>query len=346
MTRSTLLPHPRVLLGAATLALLGACASGPEEGGTVASDLTDEERIKIHFDAAWRYLEMGETERATQQAEMGLKIDPDNERFMLIYGRGRLMRGTKDDIIEAIATFERIPEKDDWRVQSTWGAALERLGVLHEEAAREVESGERATEAADPVARAGELDEMAIEFWKEARVHFERAVELRSGVLEPMNGLMRVNALLGDLDDSIRWSFELLDALESSQRLNQDERDEPSLSAAKEEALFRAQRSLLDLEVKARLHVATLERKQGDREAAAEQLETILEIDPRKDVYHSLYAQVLFEMGRYERARESIDTFLARRAEKTTASFDSDPEVRRAIHLRNDCEEMIAKGSR
>lgn len=321
------------LLPTLALSLLAACSSQSEVAERYG--LTDEELLGVYLENALYYVELGDWERVIDQATRGLELDPDNQRFQLMFGRAHLMRGERESIQMAIDMFEQMDNQDDFRVQMSWGAAVERKGVFYDEAADAVRSGRRATEAADPIARADELRAEARGFWEEAQAHYLRSIELSSGQPEPLNGLVRTSAYLGDLEESMHWAEELIDAVRASQRLVSMQMDETDMTAAKESRLFRDQRSNRELETKARLHIATLQRRLGNPAAAVEQFDEIVALDPKLAQAHSLKAQVLYEMGEYRRAKDAITVFLEMKAR--TSSFD-DPEVIRAFDLQERCE--------
>ena len=161
----------------------------------------------------------------------------------------------------AIDMFEQMANQDDFRVQMTWGAAIERKGVFYDEAAEAVRTGRRKTESSDPIERADELSAIAREHWRDAQSKYGRLLELRTGEPEPMGGMVRTSAFLEEYEASVQWARDLIDAVRASQRLVDMQMEENDLTAAREAKLFKDQRTNRDLEVKARLHIATLERQ-------------------------------------------------------------------------------------
>ena len=155
---------------------LSACSSSRTRKPGDDLGLSKKEKEGLFYENALRYIDLGDFDRAQAQARKGLEISPGNDRFLLIFGRCSLQRGNAQDILVAVDTFKRIKDKDDFRVQSSWGAAVERLGIFYDEAADGVESGDRTTQASDPVKRAKELREDAVEHWEEAYDHFQRSL--------------------------------------------------------------------------------------------------------------------------------------------------------------------------
>ncbi|MEM6675376.1 MAG: tetratricopeptide repeat protein [Planctomycetota bacterium] len=343
------MPLPSRLLRAALVAALAAaspltvsCSStDPEEPPA----LTDEQLLGVYLENAIRYLDLRELDRAEDQARRALEIDPDNERFLLIYGSCRLLKGTAQDIQAAIETFERIPEEKqrDYRVQMKWAAAVERKGVFYEEASRGVRDGSRATDAPNRGQRADELMAEAQGYWREAKGRFEESNELRSGEPETIGGLVRTTALLGETEESIRYGRDLIDAIRASQRLVSIKLEDDSITADRETQLFANRRSNRAYEVKARLHIATLLRQEGRLAEAIEEFDEIIYLQPELAEAHSLRAQLLYDLGEYVKARDSITRFIELKAR--TAEFE-DPSIRRAYDLQERCDQAIRSSGR
>ena len=278
------------------------------------------------------------------QATRGLELDPENERFQLMFGRAHLMRGDRDSIQMAIDMFEQMANQDDFRVQMTWGAAIERKGVFYDEAAEAVRTGRRKTESSDPIERADELSAIARAHWRDAQAKYERSLELRTGEPEPMGGMVRTSAFLEEYEASVQWARDLIDAVRASQRLVDMQMEENDLTAAREAKLFKDQRTNRDLEVKARLHIATLERQLGNL-AGLRSVRRDHRPRPRLVVAHSLQAQVLFELGEFRRAKDAINRFIELKA-RTGESSVSDPEIVRAYDMVDRCDEALERERR
>ncbi|MCP3917083.1 MAG: hypothetical protein GY711_16165 [bacterium] len=318
----------------ALCALSFACSSnGPPE-------LTDEQRLGLYLENAFRYYEMNDLDRAADQALRALEIEPRNERFLLILGKVFQRRGSTDDILKAEQIFRGHPNQDDYRIRLGLGEALERKGLLMDEASRQIESGERYTDAADPDERARELAEGATSAWKESYDAYEDSLELHSGGLDATNGLLRVCALLGRDEESIEWGGALIETLHGLNRLYRNQLQEVDISAVDEANWRSAILANEELEVKTRLHIASLHRRLSrDREAIAE-LDHIIALNPELAAAHARRAQINFALGEYSAAKNSLERFLELEADKP---FD-DPEVRRAYDLLNKIEIALGHG--
>ncbi len=318
---------------------LVSCSSTPDTEDDGRPKLTDEQQLGIYFENALRYIELGEIARAEDQAFRALEIEPENSRFLLIYGQCKLLQGKSGDIQAAIQIFESIPEKDDYRVQMFWGAAVERAGVLYDEAAAGVRDGSRPTDAPDRAKRAAELEAEARDQWRQAKNHFLRSREIYQGEPQSLGGLVRTTALLGEMEASIAYSRELIDSIRSSQRLVMIQLEDEGLNAEDETRLFDNQRSNREFEVKTRLHIAFLLEELGRYNEAVTEFDEILILQPELPEAYSLKAQLLFDLGEFVKARTSIERFIELRAR--TASFE-DPDIRKAYDFVERCDRAIA----
>lgn len=339
------LPRARAITAGLALALsatLGAglvsCSSTPDaEDGR--PELSDEEWLGVYFENSLRYIELGEIARAEDQARRALEIAPKNSRFLLIYGQCKLLQGNAQNIAAAIQIFESIPEKDDYRVQMFWGAAVERAGVLYDEASAGVRDGSASTEAPDRARRAAELETEARRLWGEAKEHFLRSRAIYPGEPQSLGGLVRTTALLGEMDESIAYGRELIDSIRGSQRLVMIQLEDQGIAAEDETRLFKNQRSNREFEVKTRLHIAFLLEETGRYSEAVAEFDEILVLQPELPEAYSLKAQLLFDLGEFVKARTSIERFIELRAR--TASFE-DPDIRKAYDFIERCDRAIA----
>jgi tetratricopeptide (TPR) repeat protein len=338
----TLSRHRRAARGSAILVLalgfclplgLGACSSSDE----VRTELTKTEKLGLYYENALWYIEMGDLDRAQFQAEKALEIDPGNERFELIYARTNVMRGTSASIEEALRVLEANPERPDYRWQMTLGAALERKGVIFDEAARGVRDGQRATRAADRQVRGDELQAEARDYWVQARKRFERALELPGpGEIEALGGLVRTNALLEDFEVSVKWAEELLESIQETQALKRAQLESPDLSADREAQIRDAYRKDRGFEVKTRLHAATVLRRLGRQRDALVHIDEIVALEPELAQAYSMRGQLLMELDEYVKARAALQQFL----DLTDLPFD-DAQIRRTFDLQDECERRL-----
>lgn len=317
----------RTALGLTLLGLLAACSSTPK------GKLSDEQKLDYYFENAMRYYELGEIDRCLDQAQRGLLIDKDNERFLLIKGRSHQIRGTSEDIAIAEEVFRKHPAQDDFRIQLGLAGALERKGALYDLSSREVRSGARYTPADDPEERADQLAEKAIEAWHDSAKHYALAEEYYSGGFEALNGQLRVARFLGEDDKALAFAEELVTSIKASNRLFRVQEQEQE---TKGESTIDTRRTLLDnqeLEVWVRLEIAEILHQQGKDIEALEQLDHACAMDPSLKDLHSRRGQLLFEMGRYERARTALQRYL----QLSDDPYDH-PDIQRTYGIINRCD--------
>jgi len=331
-THSRLLPG--LLLGLLLALALPACNSkDPKE-------LTKSQKLGLYLENALRYYELRELDRAQDQVQRALALDPKNERFLLMLGRIHLNRDTTEDILIAEQIFRKHPNQKDYRVKLGLGSALERRGVLEDQASVAIRSGERYTEHKDPEQRSDELEVLAQGNWKEAYGEFELALSYRSGELEALNGLIRTAGLLGWNEISIGHARDLIKALSDSTRVRRLELEDVAIDAASEKRLREAIKANTDLIVQSHEFIAELNYRLGQKDEAMEELGRVIELDPDRSLAYSRRAQLLYEAGQYLAAKDSIQRYLRL---STDLPFE-DENIRGAYELLTQCEAALAGG--
>jgi tetratricopeptide (TPR) repeat protein len=233
----------------------------------------------------------------------------------------------------AEAIFREVRDGEDFRVELGLGEALERKGVLYREASEAVASGERYTEAPDPLARAEELSQQAQDSWAEAEECYTQALQLKPGEFQAMNGLQRVLALRGDYEGSLRWAEELLAASRVEMEFWRERLRRPDLAADEERRLRELLVGSTDLQVATHLTAATLLVALGRREEALRHLDGAAALTPDVAEIHSRRAQLLAQEDRPGEAALAIQEFLRH----TDLPFEH-PDVQRAYDMMAECE--------
>jgi len=322
-----LIRRPLLARAALCLSLLCACSSSG------AGEPDPEQQLQLHREFALRYFDQGDLNRAEQQVDKGLEIESDDRQLLLMKGWIRQRRGTARDLLVAENIFRDLRDDEDFRVELGLGEALERKGVLYDEAARAVASGERFTENPDPQARAAELTQMATDAWTESLECYRRTLELKPGEFQAMNGLQRVLALQGRYEESLRWAEELLAGSKAEMDFWRERLRRPDLTAEEEARL----RTLLDgsTDLQAATHLAAASQlvALGRREEALGHLDFAGALEPDRAEIHSRRAQLLAQMDRPSEAVLAIQEFLR----YTRLPFEH-PDVRRAYDLLAECE--------
>jgi tetratricopeptide (TPR) repeat protein len=321
---------PRIAtLASLLLILLPACVSnGPREP-------TAEEKqrlVDIHTESAQQYLNMGELDRAEGQVEKGLELDKDNRKLEQILGKTLLKRGRSEDLMRAEKVF-RAGDPTDFQISIGLGATLERLAILHRESAANIRSGKHLTQAADPEKRAAEFEQRAQVYLGEARGCFERSLQQKPDNVDGLNGLVRVDALLGDDEGSIANAEKLVTLLRADRKFWETSLVRPEISADEETRFRKLARSQAELEVAIHLHVAGLLHKHQHDEQAIEHLDLVIELQPKLPEAYSRRAENRMALGQYQLAQADLVTFLR----LSTGKSNDDPDVRRAYQMHNEC---------
>lgn len=316
------------------LSLCAACATDGE-----LSAEQKQNRIELYTETAQQHYQIGDVDRAEAQAVKGLELDPENEKLKLIWAWSMQRRGRTDDILRAEKLFRDLVPNGDYRAVLGLAEALERKGSAYEEASENVRSGKRVTDAPDPEARADELQAMAREAWTESLVHYEATIEKRRDDPDALNGAMRVEALRGNLAQSLDWSKKLIEVTQADLDFFEKRAVRPEASAQQEDEFRRRARQRTDVIVATHVHASTLAFQLGRREEALEHLDRALELAPDRAELHSRRAQVLKDVGRYQDAIDDVDKFI----KLSTVEF-SHPDIQRAWRLRSECEQGLRRG--
>jgi len=314
---------PQRLAWLCLLSLPIACSSNKAKG-----EMTDEQKVGLYYERALRYYEMRELDRCQDQVQRGLKIEPKNERLMLMLGRCHQTRGKLEDILIAEKIFREHPAKKDYRVHLCLGGCLERKGSYYMEASEKVASGERFTEAADPNVRADELAAQAKASWKEALTSYQAALDRFPGSFEALNGLMRTNVLLEQFDESFAWSERLLQSIGESNEVFQKRLKELEARGSATVDIEKALLANSDLQVQALLLRSDILHQKGQFREALAELDKAVVLDPSLAEIYARRGQVLSQLGEYQRSNDSVEQFLS----LSTDPFES-PNIRRAFAL-------------
>jgi tetratricopeptide (TPR) repeat protein len=267
-----------------------------------------------------------------------LEVDPDNLKMKLILGWSLQRRGSTEDVRHAEQVFRPIAEEQDIRAPLGLATALERLGVANLEAAEAVESGKRITEAPDPKARAAQLRERSIELWTESATWYEATLALQKSNIDALNGLQRIEALLGRPESSIARSRQLIETLEIDRNFWEARIKKAQLGEQEERTIRRTIAQIIDLEVATRLHAAQVEFQFGNADKAMTQLDAAILINPERADLHGMRAVVQQQLGNWDSAIADAERFIA----LSRQGYDG-PDVKRAFDLIGACE---AKRSR
>lgn len=292
--------------------------------------------VERYTDTAQEYLKMDELDRAEGQALKALELDPDNEKCKLIRGWTLQKRGSTEDILVAERIFREILSGGDYRATLGLAECLERKGIAFDEAARDIESGKRVSEAPDPQARAVALRTERDRAWSESVERYEKTLAMHADDVDAMNGGMRVAALLGRLEESIHYVERLIATIRPTREFWEKQILRPEITI-EDERLFRERiRYLVNLEIATRVHASIVLHQLGRDVTALEYLDGAVAMDPELSELYSRRAELQRALGHPEQAIAEIDKFLRLSRE----GYDH-PDVKRAWRLRKECEDDL-----
>jgi tetratricopeptide (TPR) repeat protein len=315
------LPHLALAL---LTGLCGACQSGPK------TELDPERQLENYRDTALTHYENGDLLRAEGQALKGLAIDDEDKTLRLMLGWILLRRGDVQSLERAEWVFREYLDDYEGEQRATLGlaGALERLGAVRHQAAGALRRGERLPDRGSPEARADELVEEGRENWEEALALYRAAHEKRDDDTDALDGLQRVAARLGDLEQSLEWSNELIERAELEREWYRGRLESVELASREESRLRAGERAairlLADTHLFANAQLVTL----GRLEEALGHLDAAIALDPEAAGAYSRRAQLRYLLGDFGGAQADIERFISR----SDQPADS-PDMRRAFAL-------------
>ena len=315
-----------------SLTLFGACNSQDP------AEMTTEQKLGLYLEGGLGYFTAGDLDRAQQQVQRGLQLDEDNERLLLLLGNIHQQRGTTHDIRSAESIFRGHPAQHDYRVQLGLGLALERLGIIYEDASTGIRSGDQTTDALDPAKRADELAAHAQEAWAECMESYLQTLEIHLGEIKAVAGLVRVSALLGDEEASIGWGREYIEILKSASRVRQLELEDATLAANRERELSSSIAMNDEAIIKTLMHISTIYTRQENLQGALDELGAVIAKNPDLPQAYSRRASIYFSLAQYQRASDTLKSYL-----KLSAHLPFDhPDIRQAYALLRRCKDALS----
>ena len=298
-----------------------------------------EQQLDLYTTTATFLYDDDSLDRAQGQAVKALKIDPDHRAMRRMIGWIRLRLGTNEDLFVAEDFFRALRADGDDNAATLlgYGMTLERLGSAYSGAAERVRKGKQvpamgrtAEEEARDLARKG------IENWRHAIALYDESLTEGEGSTTAMNGLQRVHALLGELEESLAWSSRLLERSSEELAIWRRMLTQTDMTST-EEALFRENERISDqLQFETHLFASTVLNRLGRTEEAIAHLDAVVDTRPELPQGYSLRAQLLAKRGDYELAVRDLDRFLGLSdqpfgAEEIRQAFDMRAEFAREL---------------
>jgi tetratricopeptide (TPR) repeat protein len=319
----------RNLLIAAVCLCVAACTS---------SGLTAEQKTKLvdgFTETASQYFAMGEFDRANAQCIKGLELDPENTHIKLIQAWALQKRGTTQDIAAAERLFRELQKTGDFRAVLGLAEAMERRGLAFAESADQLKSGKRVTEAADPEQRIADYEAESRKAWTESRELYLKALEQQHLSTDVLNGLVRIEMLLGKPKDALDWADKLIATTQETLDYWNGQLQRAGLSTSDEKHFRGDARALTKVVTATHMTAADLAVTLNRDEVALAHLDAALALDPDRPEIYSRRAQIRKDLGEPAQALHDIEKFIA------LSTLDPNhPDIQRAWRLRKECEEM------
>jgi tetratricopeptide (TPR) repeat protein len=319
-------------LFAAVLATASACASdGPKIDPEVAREM--------HVRAALDHYDLGDMDRAIDQAQRALDIEEDDRTMQLLVGWCYLRKGATRDLLEAERIFIGLEKKYSDERRAKLGAAKvsERLAMIHRESADDIENGRSLPIARDPVAEVARLREESVRLFEAAESRYRELVRDEQENLEALNGLVRVCSLTGRDEEALDHLGALIAALDEQRLFYADQLKKRVLDTGDESTLRNLERTTTRLLLDAHQLAANLHHTLGRPNLALGHLDAALQIEPqRRPELYAQRAQMQLAVGNPARALEDLDTFIAR----SQMPVDH-PDVQRAWALRREARAAL-----
>ncbi|MEM7518777.1 MAG: hypothetical protein AAF368_17875, partial [Planctomycetota bacterium] len=268
----------------------------------------------------------------------GLEIDRDDVELRVLLGQVLERKGDRDSILKSELVWRELRKTKDIRAPYGLARALERKGLLYDEASRAIRSGKRFTEARDPEARSNELQAEAEGYWTESQELYELSYETDPFDRNVVNGLQRVTALRGEHEASLAWTDRLLTLIDGELSERRDMLARPDLTIRAEDLLRTSERQLRELQIETHLHAASVSAAIERYEEAIAHLQLVAELDPTLAEAHSRQAFLFERLGQHEAAIHEIDVFMR----KVDLGYDH-PTMNEAFALRRRNEDALRR---
>lgn len=331
------IPHLAAPLFAALLvvSVSGCSSNGPK--------IDEDVLYEGYAERALRYYEMDELGRAQEQANEALAVRQDDVPMRLLTGFISLRRGTTADLYVSQGLFEEMQGDDDPRVWLGLGTARERIGIVHEQTAQDLEQGRRLPEEFSAEFEANELREEAQEFWRDAIDAYERALDFNPEYLKALNGMLRTHVLLDQRELAETFGLRLLSVADRERQALREQLDRPgrSLTDRSFGRLREDYDNTFTLVIETQLALHDLYRGEDRLGPALEQLDRALALKPNRPELFGRRAELSMLMGRYDEALRDIDRLLS------TSTLDLDhPDIQRAFVLQREARQQVARAAR
>jgi tetratricopeptide (TPR) repeat protein len=327
-------PLVPVLLLALLFTAQGCASDGPsaEERTRAVENFTEQAQL---------YYQMEDLDRANAQCIKGLALDPKNLKLRLIQAWTLLRRGTLPDVQQAESVFRELQSSGDFRAVLGLATALERKGVAYVETSEKIKSGKQVTEAADPEKRIKDLEDAGLKAWNESLEQYEKSIGMHKSDAEALNGLVRIETLLGHKEKALEWCARLIEVNQENIEFWEKRTQSKDLTQRDEDEYRRILRQFKKLQAATHMHAAELQDDLNHDDEALAHLDEARKFEPDRADLYSRSAQIRKDLGKYKEAIADLDQYIA----LSKLPYEH-PDIQRAWRLRQECEQAQRSGKR
>ncbi|MEZ5977065.1 MAG: tetratricopeptide repeat protein [Planctomycetota bacterium] len=294
----------------------------------------------MHVGTALAHYDLGDMPRALDQAQRALEIEPDDKAMLLLGGWCYMRMGSTQDLVQAQSIFLGVEKKfpDDLRAKLGTAKTSERLALINEQTAKDVESGKRLPVGATVADEVTRLRKESKRLYGMAEDRYRMLVETKSENIEALNGMVRITGLTGRPEESLTYAGRLIEELDKQRVFYARQLERREMQPSEEQSYRKLERDATTLLIDTRELAANLHFDLGRPSLALAHLDAAIELDPkdRPDLY-AQRAQVYMALDSPARALEDLDLFIAR----STLPVEH-PEVQKAWQMRRDARTALA----
>ncbi len=293
-------------------------------------------RLEDFRERAAQYFNSGRYPQAFQQAQLGLRIEPDDGGLNLLAGRALVMQRDLQQVAHALAYLETAQEElDNYKADYSLAEFHFRYGSMLYKFAQSEKENLLHYPVEEPEVQKEKLA-LCEERIGKAENHFRQAQALLDDVLETvpenldaleMRG--QVLALLHQGEAALADLNQALDILGKSRKYkNRVLATDTNLSVEQEGRIRRDLEGDIQREVAIRFLIASIWKSEGDIRREEEQYTQILNLNPDMGVAYHSRGLCCYELGRLAEACADMREFVSR----TDLEFDS-PQVKQAMQI-------------
>lgn len=306
----------------------------------------DRKRLTLHLENAAQYYDQRHYDRAYQQWDKALQVDPLNDKARLGQAMALYQMGLEESplgVSRLQAAEERLDELRDedldgleWQAELGYAMTMDRWVGLYARKVRQLRyqrEVEGITDEEELAIAESELQRRARVAEASYRLVYEGGEREAQYQLACLIGLAKMTAYRGDFEASLRHARRYEEQIVRSKRLWRDAAERfPREAPLWEQKLHGAERQEAEL----RDLIANVLFKLGRYQEAESELDVVLEIDPERASAYLNRGIMRQTRSDWDRARQDFRTFLA-----MTTRTAEDPSVLEAKRRLQEVEKRV-----